>query len=368
MSNLTASQLYIDFSGVSDIDPYTNASLTSVGGGVKVLSNVLKISNAGVYSCSVYVTATHTLSTVSAIAKVKYASDMQALILVNPSTGDGFALRGTGSLRIYTFTDWDIVTGDPLTFGSTTLADNDDYEIRYDGTTITAYKNDASQFTYATTTANLKVGWYYNVDDVNQGGARALGFNYAVAESVDTITASIQHGGSGTFTYTGLGTITAMTVHGVNVPTVSGTGGSGTFTMPARVDGATIAGHGSKTVVITGTLASASTTMIVAEAAAQQYVAITSLGAGVGALATYFAILTTDEITSDTPATLGVTTSNIGADTLIHTDYTGAQTLWWWKASNKVVTQITMINGVVTLGGLTRAGITGAITTSGITS
>jgi len=215
--------------------------------------------------------------------------------------------------------------------------------------------------------SNLTFGW------TESAGAPmythvVLYLNDAPAESVDTITSSIQHGGSGTFTYTGLGTITAMTVHGVNVPTVSGTGGSGTFTMPSRVDGATIAGHGSKTVVITGTLASASTTMIVAEAAAQQYIAITSLGTGVGALATYYAILTTDEITSDTPATLGVVTSNIGADTLIHTDYTGTQTLWWWKASNKVVTQITMINGVVTLGGLTRAGITGAITTSGITS
>jgi hypothetical protein len=189
----------------------------------------------------------------------------------------------------------------------------------------------------------------------------------AAALSVDTITSSIQHGGSGSFTYTGLGTITAMTVDGIAVASVSGTGGSGTFTMPSRVDGATIAGHGSKTVTITGSLGSANTTINIVEAAAQQYVTITSLGTGVGALATYLAIATTDEITSDTPATLGVTTSNIGADTLIHTDYTGTQTLWWWDASTKVVTQIFLINGLPVSSGITRRGITEAITTSRIT-
>lgn len=178
----------------------------------------------------------------------------------------------------------------------------------------------------------------------------AIYLEAAASFSIDTIDADIGHGQSGSFTYTGLGTITAMTVDGIPVSTVSGTSGSGTFTMPSRVDGAMIAGHGTKDVVITGTLGSASTTIDVVEAAAQQYVTITSLGTGVGALATYYGIATTDEITSDTPATLGVTTSNIGADTLIHTDYAGTQAIWWWDASTKVVTKIYVINGVIVSG------------------
>jgi len=250
------------------------------------------------------------------------------------------------------------------TFRATYTIATDTIDVYQHSVSTTVPQKTVSGLTFITGMSSGIMGIW---SDSNLGGAISL-TSEDIAFSVDTITASIQHGGSGTFTYTGLGTITAMTVDGVNVPTVSGTGGSGTFTMPSRVDGAVIAGHGSKTVVITGTLGSASTTMIVAEAAAQQYVAITSLGSGVGALATYYAILTTDEITSDTPATLGVTTNNVGADTIGHWDFAGTQTIWWWKASTKVVTQIYVINGVIVSGGLTRAGITGAITTSGITS
>lgn len=230
---------------------------------------------------------------------------------------------------------------------------------------------------YARILASTKSGasGSVNVAYSNDSGQPAFQFaafaiKAAASFSIDTIDADIEHGQSGSFTYTGLGTITAMTVDGINVTTVSGTGGSGTYTMPARVDGAVIAGHGTQAVVITGTLGSASTTIDVVEAAAQQYVTITSLGTGVGALATYYGIATTDEITSDTPATLGVTTSNIGADTLIHTDYYGTQTIWWWDASTKVVTKIYVINGVVASAiGLTSSGLTVAkLTSSGLTS
>lgn len=186
MSHLTESQLYIPFSGVSNTNPWTHPDLTVVGT-LKVQSNVLNIGNTPPpYTALAYVTAAPTAAVVSAVAKVAYPSDLQGVILYDPSTGDGYALRGTSSLRLYPIVDGEMNTSDPLTFGSTTLVDNDDYEIAFDGSTITCYKNDVSIFTFSAT-GTYHPGWLYNVDNVSAGGAKAIGFTWTNAISGLTI-------------------------------------------------------------------------------------------------------------------------------------------------------------------------------------
>lgn len=196
MSNLTDADLYINFSVMSDTTPYTNAALTAhhLNSGalnVEVLSGVLTIHNNGIYNADIGIAATPTATTISAIAKVASPTDLQCLVIVNPSTGNGFALRGSGSLRLHTFTAWAFDSGGALTFGSTTLADGDDYQIQFDGADITALKNDVLDFTYSlsageltTLGANPKPWWFYNQDNVGAGGIKAVGFNYLDSSGV----------------------------------------------------------------------------------------------------------------------------------------------------------------------------------------
>jgi hypothetical protein len=196
MSNLTDADLYINFSPMANTTPYTNAALTAnyLNSGainVEVLSGVLTIHNNGLYDADIGVAATPTASIISAVAKVAYPSDFQSLVIVNPATGNGFALRGVGTLRLHTFTSWGFDSGGALTFGSTTLADNDDYQIQYNGTQIISLKNDVVEFTYnlsageiATLGANPKPWWYYNADNVGAGGIRAIGFDYLDASAL----------------------------------------------------------------------------------------------------------------------------------------------------------------------------------------
>lgn len=351
----------ISAAALSDEDPYTlPTGLSYREGSFKVVSNQFR-QNYGpagisVLSVTTPVTSGYLESKISMrLSSATNTGDLSAMSFVN-SSGNGYAVSVFYNIvKINVVTAFSIGSQVGGTVGSLTYSVDDYFRARYTiaTDTIDVYQVSASDVTPIKTETGLTFSsgmaegalgaWF----DTGAAGFIRGSFGSASALSIDTIDADIEHGQSGSFTYTGLGTITAMTVDGIPVTTVSGTSGSGTYTMPARVDGAMIAGHGTKDVVITGTLGSASTTIDVVEAAAQQYVTITSLGTGVGALATYYGIATTDEITSDTPATLGVTTSNIGADTLIHTDYTGTQTIWWWDASTKVVTKIYVINGII---------------------
>lgn len=178
MSNLTAAQLYINISALSDVDPYANAALTSIAGGLKIVSGVASVSNAALYTGGVYVTAAHTASVVSAWAKIALPSDAQGVILIDPATGNGFILKGSSGFNLYALTANEIGSS-PIAYGTTTLANNDEYGISYDGTTISAYKNDVVDFTYDVDADGMHVGWLYNLDNVHAGGARAIGFNYS---------------------------------------------------------------------------------------------------------------------------------------------------------------------------------------------
>lgn len=249
MSKLTASQLYLDFSGVADIDPYTNPNLAQVLGGVKLVSHILSVSNAALFTGGVRVSAAHTLSTISAFVKVAYPSDLQYVYLVNPATGAGYALRcASGTLRLFSVVSNELNGSDPLTFGSTTLVDNDEVGFEYNGSTITVYLNDVSQFTYSVTDPTLRLAWNYNIDNVHAGGARALGFTYGAATSIDSITTAgnpgLVVGQSFSINTTGLGNLAEVDIQTIGVlgstvvaTSLSAPSGDGGGTMPYWIDG-----------------------------------------------------------------------------------------------------------------------------------
>jgi hypothetical protein len=177
---------------------------------------------------------------------------------------------------------------------------------------------------------------------------RAFYFSTAPVPSIDTVSSPVSDGETGkVITTTNLGTLTSMSVGGVAVASVSATGGDGTWVVKSRTDGSTHSGYGTKTVLVGDGTATASSTTVVNPPSTQSYVTLTSAPTAAGYIGAYRTVNIGDQFAFDTATQLGVETNYIDVDGGIYTDYSGSQVMWHWATGTGIITQITLITGVI---------------------
>ncbi len=151
------------------------------------------------------------------------------------------------------------------------------------------------------------------------------------AGTIDSIANPVADGSTGNAITTSLlGTLTTLTIGGIASSALSATGGDGTW--------AVIAGDGTDT---------GSSTTVITPPATQSFVTLTSAPTTAGYMGAYTSITVADQFAFDTAGTLGVATNYIDVDGGIYTDLIGSQTIWKWNHTTGVMTQLTLITGVV---------------------
>lgn len=199
--------------------------------------------------------------------------------------------------------------------------------------------------TYLTPASTITTDEDYGISQLQFWGSGTLGASY----SIDSITTPLVLGTSGnSITTTNLGTLTSLTIGGKAVSNLSAPSGDGTFSIPAWTDGvegfaigtgiAVIAGDGTNT---------ANSTVTINPPSNHSAVTLTSNNTSVGYLGNQITLGVGWQIIFPTAASLGVTTNYIDVDGGIYTDYVGSQTLYARNNSTGMVSQITLINGVV---------------------
>jgi hypothetical protein len=169
--------------------------------------------------------------------------------------------------------------------------------------------------------------------------------------SIDSIT-PLNIGSSGTVTTSGMGSLTSLTITGKAVSSLVSSVGSSTFSIPSWADGVVgfKLGAGLTAVGSDGTYTATDTSVVLSPEVTHDYVEIESVNNAAGYLGAYFALNIGDQVKYSTASTLGVTENYIDVDGGIYTDYTGSQIIHVRNYSTGVVTQITLINGVVSAG------------------
>lgn len=167
--------------------------------------------------------------------------------------------------------------------------------------------------------------------------------------TIDSITSPLVLGSSGnSITTTNLGTLTSLTVGGKAVSSLSAPSGDGTFSIPAWTDGVQGFLIGSSQAVVAGDgTNTASSTVTVSPQAGYSLVTLSSVNTGTGYLGSQVSLSVGDQIIFPTAASLGSGTNYIDVDGGIYTDYAGSQILYKRSTSTGIVTQITLINGLV---------------------
>jgi hypothetical protein len=176
-------------------------------------------------------------------------------------------------------------------------------------------------------------------DDFGIEQPQFWGSGSVVSPTIDSISTPLRHGDTGkTITTSNLGTLTSMTVGGVNVLSLSAPSGDGTFAMPVRADGAVVSSYGASVAVGVGDgTDSAAGLVAVSPPTTEDYVTLTSVNTSVGYLGNLLTLGVGWQVGFSTPGTLGVTNNRIEEDGRIVTDYEDVQTIWVWNVSTKVI-------------------------------
>ena len=154
-------------------------------------------------------------------------------------------------------------------------------------------------------------------------------------------------------TTSGLSTLTGITIGGVACTNIAGSGDNWTFTAPNWVDGSTIPNFGANNVIATdGTLTTPAFSKVFAQRTNQGIQQLTSVPAtSIGYIGYYTGGLNAavnDHVVFDLPATLAtasgqtVVDNGVDVDGRIHTDYTGAQSMWLRRASTGIAVVLTV--------------------------
>lgn len=350
----------IDFKVVADTSNYTNSNLTFHGDLAQINSGLLN----SVWSTDprqVFYDSFHTFNTVKT-AKIEKNSPSTGGGESGPglysTSGNGYELKAVyDELRIYKITAWvrdGVVSGQVnLTYAAGAV-----FEISIDGSgNLTAKVNgvDAGFGTVNDTSypaSTLRAGGFSDRNS-SGGGFQSGVFSFAAvgvasSETVDTITSPLVLGGSGSITTTGLGTLTSLTIGGKQVSNLSAPSGDGTFSIPVWTDGVQgfLIGSGQAVIAGDGTKTATSSTTINPQAN-YTLVTLTSVNTASGYLGNQLSLTIGDQIIFPTATSLGATTNYIQVDGGIYTDYAGSQILYKRDYSTGIVTQITLINGLV---------------------
>lgn len=191
------------------------------------------------------------------------------------------------------------------------------------------------------------------ITPVDDGGVNQMQFwgsgTLSSAQSIDTVTTPLLLGSSGnSITTTNLGTLTSLTIGGKAVSSLSAPSGDGTFSIPSWIDGVQgfLLGSGQAIVAGDGTNTATSTATINPQSG-YTLVTLTSVNTASSYLGNQVSLSVGDQIIFPTAASLGATTNYIDVDGGIYTDYAGAQTLYKRNTTTGIVTQITLINGLI---------------------
>lgn len=354
----------LNVSGVADISPYT-----SFGAGWSVVNDSFKVVGGALRSVGfTRATALATSPPTTGSLKIEITvagnsgmfSDFQSIVF-STSAGNGYILD-IDSSNIY-FRNLTAFSGSNSLAGASGLTYTSgqkfwaEFVINGTSSSINIYQGalgvttslllTVSSLTYA---AGMAAGFSTFWGNSNLAGVVAANA-YPSSATIDSINSgsSILVGSSGnTVTTTGLGTLTSLTIGGTAVSSLSAPSGDGTFSIPMWADGVIGFALGAPQAVVTGdgTNTASSTTTITAPT---NYTAVTltSVNTASGYLGNQVSLSVSDVIIYPTAASLGTSTNSIGVDGVINTSYAGSQTLYKRNNTTGVVTQITLINGIV---------------------
>lgn len=171
-----------------------------------------------------------------------------------------------------------------------------------------------------------------------------------ILPNIDSIT-PLNLGSSGTVTTSGMGALTSLTINGKAVSSLVSSVGSSTFSIPSWADGVVgfKLGSGFTTVGSDGTYTATDTSAFISTESTHDYVEIESVNTSAGYLGAYFALNVGDQVKYQLASTLSVTENYIDVDGGIYTDYSGSQIIHVRNVTTGIVTQITLITGIVSI-------------------
>lgn len=154
----------------------------------------------------------------------------------------------------------------------------------------------------------------------------------------------IKYGSSDVLTTTGYPNATAITISDIAV-NFTGSNNSYTYSLPALTAGAHSPLIGTRVLTITDGTTPANYNVDVTIPDDMGYVTLTSVSTDNGYVGKYLACAIGDQILFDTSSTLGigVGVNGVNASGAIQTDYSGTQTMWHIRASDGLVTELTVI-------------------------
>lgn len=208
---------------------------------------------------------------------------------------------------------------------------------------------------YTSTQTNVRLGYLVRVRNnssasngatvtttLDIGGVTATyvltSANYVLSPS------SIANGVQNTLSTTLLSTANSLTVNDRSISSLAGSAGVYTFTVPALVAGNNVPlFDATAPFVITDGTTTVNGTASYIPASTKSFVTLTSVVNSIGYIGYYIpGCAVGDQLVFDTPATRSVAVNSIGADGRLLTDYHGTQTAYHIKASDGLVTELTI--------------------------
>lgn len=189
---------------------------------------------------------------------------------------------------------------------------------------------------------------YYTSDSVGVMTLWHVQLSTGIARSFNVVTdvTTVRYGVAASLTTTIYPTATGIVIDGRTISTFSGSANNYNYTLPTLVAGAIVPRCGYRTLTITDGTTPTNYNVDVLPSITQTYVTLTSVGVGLGHVGNYLTCAIGDQIVFDTATTLGVGANGVNANGAIQTDYSGTQTMWHIRASDGLVTELTVITPV----------------------
>lgn len=191
---------------------------------------------------------------------------------------------------------------------------------------------------------------YYTTDRTDIMTLWHIQASTGIARSFDVnTTVNInRYGVASTLVTTTYPTATGITVDGKAVTGFSGSANSYNYTIPTLTAGAIVPRCGVQNLTITDGTTPTSYYVEVLPSATQGYVTLTNNGGtGVGFIGNYLTCVAGDQVVFNTPTSLGVQANVVTQTGVIQSDYSGNQTMWHIRASDGLVTELTIITPAV---------------------
>lgn len=217
---------------------------------------------------------------------------------------------------------------------------------------------------YITTPSNVRLGYklklrgtsseWYSLSKVVilQIGTTSEVFTYTTraAPSVTLGTEFVALDGSvNTLTAANLINADTLTIDNFTVTTLTGGGNTYQFTLPVLADGIFYPLFGTRLLRLSKGIIFTNTYVQLIPASTRIYTTLTSVNTSTGYLGNYLTCAIGDQIVFDKPATLGVSVNSIGIDGRISTDYLNTQTLYHIRATDGLVTRITLASSTTVI-------------------